>query len=133
MTVEEKFKYWLQNIKSERTKKKFSKKTIGNYCSGLNILVEKCDLKEKIGISSIYDITDINEFIAVQELITSSTKFREENKNRNNTIKSALYQYKKYLTEISNKIEDLNISEKLNLFEYNRIFLEHRVLEKVMY
>lgn len=105
-----------------KNKKKFSKKTIGNYCSGLNILVEKCDLKEKIGISSIYDITDINEFIAVQELITSSTKFREENKNRNNTIKSALYQYKKYLTEISNKIEDLNISEKLNLFEYNRIF-----------
>ncbi len=122
MTIEEKFKYWLQNVKSERTKGQFSKQTIGNYCSGLNILVEKCDLKEETGISSIYDITDINEFIAIEKIITSSAKFEEENKSRNNTMKSALYQYKKYLTEISNKIEDSNISEKLNLFEYNRIF-----------
>lgn len=81
----------------------FKKKSISNYHSSLNTILEKLDLKGKSGYSRIYDCIDIDEYEKLFELIFDHPKFKECNDKSNHTHSSALRLYRRFLIYLDAK------------------------------
>ena len=100
---EKRFRQWMS---MQKTAKGFlcTPSMISNNCSALNKVCSLMDIAEYPDVTSIFEITDIEIFCDINDIIRSHPDFDEVNiACRNRYLGTALKWYEKYLGEIARK------------------------------
>lgn len=98
---ERKFREWFAN-QTTATGKKCTPSMISNNCIALKNVCKMMDIVEFPELESIFEITDIDQFCEVRDIIKGHDDYNEVNKACNNRyLSSGLKWYEKYLNETS--------------------------------
>ena len=98
---ERRFREWFAN-QTTATGKKCTPSMISNNCIALKNVCKMMDIVEYPELESIFEITDIDQFCEVRDIIKGHDDYNEVNKACNNRyLSSGLKWYEKYLNETS--------------------------------
>lgn len=108
---EEKFRVWMAGQVTVNGTAP-SPSMISNNCSALKKVCQLMDIIEYPDIQSIFEITDIDTFVDIKDIIKGHHDYDEVNKACNNRfLSTALNWYEKYLNEIQAAEEEEEVVE----------------------
>lgn len=94
-----KFVDWLKSQKTPGRRQPYQSATIAIYASQLNSICQRPGF-ESLGIQSLFEITDVEEFAEVANKLKAHPSYEDTNAKSHNVVSGALKKYAEYLESI---------------------------------
>ena len=122
-TMEQKFRAWLsKQVTVNGTP--CTPSTVSNNCSALKKVCQLMDIVEYPDLTSIFDITDMDVFVNVKNIIKNHPDYEEVNKACNNRfLSTGLNWYEKFLNDMlqNNSETELTPEESNSVVDYDKV------------
>lgn len=122
-TMEQKFRAWLsKQVTVNGTP--CTPSTVSNNCSALKKVCQLMDIVEYPDLTSIFDITDMDVFVNVKNIIKNHPDYEEVNKACNNRfLSTGLNWYEKFLNDMlqNNSETELTPEEGNSVVDYDKV------------
>lgn len=97
--VRREFVDWLKSQKTPGRRQPYKPTTIAIYASQLNSICQRPGF-ESLGIQSLFEITDVEEFAEVASKLKAHPSYEDTNAKSHNVVSGALKKYTEYLESI---------------------------------
>lgn len=104
-------------------KNQFEQKTINNYTNAISIVSREAK-NEKLVNKSIYDIDNLKELDELLDKLNQNQTYIERKIASHNTNSAALNQYRRFIEEINNKIDD---NMEIDVVEHFKYYFHYNV------